>query len=296
MNTDRLYEYLVLSKALNYSKAAQVLFISQSILSRHIQELEAELGVRLLLRDTHSVQLTDAGRLLADRCGALINTCNSAVTLLRTQSAPAAGTIRILCGEEIARASHIRSFISQFIKRYPRIAVDFEVRQGNAPPELTQSADFLLTPCDYRTLPPTISQHLIYTQGTYAILPAGHPLMAKSLVPLHLLAGETLIVPYADEFFGPYMQNWQLIDRSTHGRINCLKAPNLATALFMVSIGRGICVAPRYARDMAPDGCFGVGISDASCRFREFLYYNTGRGNSAAKIFYEEFSNTFQQV
>lgn len=39
MNTARLYEFMVLSKVLNFSKAAKVLYISQSVLSRHIQEL-----------------------------------------------------------------------------------------------------------------------------------------------------------------------------------------------------------------------------------------------------------------
>ena len=48
MNTERLYEFLVLSRVLNYSRAAKALYISQPILTRHIQALEAELGVPLL--------------------------------------------------------------------------------------------------------------------------------------------------------------------------------------------------------------------------------------------------------
>ena len=44
MKTETLYEFLVLSKTLNYSKAAENLYISQSVLSKHIQEMEKELG------------------------------------------------------------------------------------------------------------------------------------------------------------------------------------------------------------------------------------------------------------
>ena len=40
MNTNRLYEFQVLAEVLSYSKAPKRLFISQSILTRHIQELE----------------------------------------------------------------------------------------------------------------------------------------------------------------------------------------------------------------------------------------------------------------
>ena len=43
MNTGRLYEFLVLSRLLSYSKAADALYISQSVLTKHIQELEKEL-------------------------------------------------------------------------------------------------------------------------------------------------------------------------------------------------------------------------------------------------------------
>ena len=64
MNTDRLYEFLTLAQTLNYSKAVETLFISQSVLSKHIKDLEKELDVELFIRNTHSVTLTNAGQIL----------------------------------------------------------------------------------------------------------------------------------------------------------------------------------------------------------------------------------------
>lgn len=46
MNTERLYEFLVLSHVLNYTRAAKALYISQPILTRHIQALERSLACR----------------------------------------------------------------------------------------------------------------------------------------------------------------------------------------------------------------------------------------------------------
>jgi methylated-DNA-[protein]-cysteine S-methyltransferase len=40
MTTERLKEFVILANILNYSKAAEKLFISQPVLSRHIKELE----------------------------------------------------------------------------------------------------------------------------------------------------------------------------------------------------------------------------------------------------------------
>jgi LysR family transcriptional regulator, benzoate and cis,cis-muconate-responsive activator of ben and cat genes len=51
----------------NFTRAAARLHIAQPALSAQIRKLERQLGVRLLIRTTRSVELTEAGRLLADR-------------------------------------------------------------------------------------------------------------------------------------------------------------------------------------------------------------------------------------
>ncbi|MBC6308526.1 LysR family transcriptional regulator [Listeria sp. FSL L7-1582] len=45
----------------SFTKASEKLYISQPTLSRHIQELEAELGVALFIRRNHTITLTRAG-------------------------------------------------------------------------------------------------------------------------------------------------------------------------------------------------------------------------------------------
>lgn len=58
----RLRYLIVLAKRLGYSRAAEDLRLSQSALSRAIQALESELGVRLFDRDRAGVMLTEQGR------------------------------------------------------------------------------------------------------------------------------------------------------------------------------------------------------------------------------------------
>lgn len=57
-------EFLLLAKLQNYSETADVLYISQSSLSKHIQKIEKELGAPLFDRTTRSVVLNDFGRLM----------------------------------------------------------------------------------------------------------------------------------------------------------------------------------------------------------------------------------------
>ncbi len=289
MNTERLYEFFVLSHVLNYTRAAKALYISQPILTRHIQALEAELGVPLFRRTTHGVTLTEAGRLLSNQAEGLLEKCDRALSLMRERNMPVQGSVRIACELEISYAAQIREFTARFSERYPDIELVFDVIAENTPPSLCTRYDLVFTPCEYAQLPTGVVRRLIYSHGTYAVLPPGHALMTKSLIALHQLAGETLIVPYAWEPFGPYARNWLLAEKSTRGRIGCIKAPNLMTALFLVSTGHGIVIAPRHVRNMVTKDTFVIGISDRDCRFNEYVYYNESAENGAARLFFEEF-------
>lgn len=56
-----LQEYVLLAETLNFSKTAEMSFITQPALSRHISIIENEMGAKLFERTTRSVKLTSAG-------------------------------------------------------------------------------------------------------------------------------------------------------------------------------------------------------------------------------------------
>jgi DNA-binding transcriptional LysR family regulator len=61
MELRHLRYFAAVAEELNYRKAAERLRVAQPALSSQIKDLEHEIGVRLLDRDTGGVQLTDAG-------------------------------------------------------------------------------------------------------------------------------------------------------------------------------------------------------------------------------------------
>ena len=57
MEIRQLKYFAAVADTLNFSRAAETLFISQSALSKQIADLERELGMVLLQRDKRSVRL-----------------------------------------------------------------------------------------------------------------------------------------------------------------------------------------------------------------------------------------------
>ncbi len=64
MELRQLRYFVAVADTLNFSRASESLYVSQSALSKQISELEREMGVTLFNRDKRNVELTSAGRLL----------------------------------------------------------------------------------------------------------------------------------------------------------------------------------------------------------------------------------------
>ena len=63
MNTQELKCFLRVAERMNFTRAAEELYLTPPTVTHHIQKLESELGVQLFQRDSKSVQLTLEGEI-----------------------------------------------------------------------------------------------------------------------------------------------------------------------------------------------------------------------------------------
>jgi len=98
--------FVAVAEELNFGRAAQRLFISQPGLSRQIRELEAILGTQLLVRDTVSVSLTEAGELALLRARKQLADADAFVEEMNQAATRSAKAVRIGVTVALPLATH----------------------------------------------------------------------------------------------------------------------------------------------------------------------------------------------
>ena len=89
-------KYLVaLAEHLNFTRAAEACFVTQSTLSAGLKELETLLGAQLVERDRQSVALTPLGAEVVARAKTLIAEAEDLVELAAGSGEPMGGTLRL---------------------------------------------------------------------------------------------------------------------------------------------------------------------------------------------------------
>lgn len=86
MNTDMLQTFLLLAELKNYTHTANQLFVAQSTVTNRIQELEAELGNPLFVRNRKQLRLTEQGERFLSYARRIVELTQSAAEELDSMS------------------------------------------------------------------------------------------------------------------------------------------------------------------------------------------------------------------
>jgi DNA-binding transcriptional LysR family regulator len=126
--SDRLQELTVFVRTAesgSFSKAARELGLSQPSVSRIIGELESRLGVKLLLRTTRSITVTDAGALFLTRARDVLADIEDAEDAARGVDS-LRGTLRITM-PIVYGTRNIIPRLPKFLKAHPLLRVELSV-------------------------------------------------------------------------------------------------------------------------------------------------------------------------
>ncbi len=119
MEIRTLRYFLETAREENMSRAAERMHISQSALSKQLKGLEEELGKKLFVRHSFSIELTEEGMLLRKRAEDLLSMADKITAEFSAMDDIVGGNIYFGCAESY-QISQLAKVIKNFKKRYPQ--------------------------------------------------------------------------------------------------------------------------------------------------------------------------------
>lgn len=202
MNINYFKEFVILADTKNYLEASEILYISQSSLSKHIKSMENELGVMLFERTSRSVELTKIGELFLPYAKSIMNSQLEYTDMIRDELDDFRGQVTIGSIPAIAQYG-ITDLLVEFKKQFPQYMVKiFEqdnqkliesLRQKQCDLIFVRDYDYLLNKEEFEIIPYLVDPMV-------ALLPKNHPLASSETIRLEQLREEPFIMLEEDEF------------------------------------------------------------------------------------------------
>lgn len=282
MDIKQLIYFLAIAEEENISRAAEKVHIAQPPLSKQLQLLEEELGVKLVERSTRKLQITSAGEILQHRAKQILDLLDSTIEEVKDISEGLSGTLSIGTVSS-AGATLLPEKIYSFHKKYPNL--NFEILDEDTYKIIELLKSGLIDIGIIRT------PYNIESFGAITI--PDEPMVAISTTPfsndeeaiyLNYLIDKPLIVQKRYEK--------TLIDLCLNlgfkPRILC-KSNDVRTVLLWLTIGMGIAIVPKNSISLILNTkVYYKEIKESSLKVGTAIIWNHNRYmSSAAKHFLE---------
>ena len=181
-----LRSFLAIADAGSITRGASLLHLSQPALSRTLTQLERDLGVQLVVRSTHHLQLTDAGKRFRTAAIKGLRAFDQAIASVAADVAP------LRLGHTWASATHTAAIVRAWTAALPNRPLQLLRGEDRTAGLERGDVDIALTrgPID----DPTLRTLTVDEEARVAVLPAGHPLARRKRLRLADLADQPLIV------------------------------------------------------------------------------------------------------
>jgi DNA-binding transcriptional LysR family regulator len=126
MQLDDLRIYVATVDERSFTAAADKLQLSKQFVSRRVMALESDLGVRLLVRNTRKLAVTDLGREFYERAKRILAEVADAEQAMSSQRADPRGLLRVSAPMSFGTA-HLSPLVADFMRANHEVRVDVEL-------------------------------------------------------------------------------------------------------------------------------------------------------------------------
>ena len=247
MDINNLTAFIEVAKQQSFSKAAEILFLTQPAISKRITALETELGTALFNRINRKVTLTEAGRALLPRAQNLRYELEDIRRIASQLSEQVAGSLSMGTSHHIG-LHRLPPFLSFFNTTYPDVHLDLHFVGSEQACEAVEQGDlelaFITLPSE---LPPQLHAKALWQDELHIVVNREHKLAQFAEVSLEALQAERCILPGKDTY--TYQLIAQAFQALTHKLNIYLTTHYLDTLKMLVSAGFGWSVLPHTLVD-----------------------------------------------
>ncbi|HWI35126.1 MAG TPA: LysR family transcriptional regulator [Burkholderiales bacterium] len=236
--------FLAIADHSSFSRAAESLHITQTALSRRVQNLEAFLGVKLVERTTRSVTLTAIGRDFLPQARRLLTDLASALVEIRESGKALRGDVTIACVPTVG-VQYLPDIVRQYAALHPanRLRILDHSSSGVAAAVLRREAEFGInmqgTPHPELTSLPLLKDRLVL------VCRDDHPLARKKTLAWKALEPYPVILPGHESGNRPHLD--LALERHKVKLQAFYEVQRSSTAVGMVAKGVGVAVVPALA-------------------------------------------------
>jgi DNA-binding transcriptional LysR family regulator len=193
INLDQLRIFQAVAQSRSFTRAADLVHLTQPGISKHIKQMEAYFGVPLFDRSGKRVTLTEAGTLLFGATQEIMATINAAERRIDDLKGMRGGKLRLGTSFPIG-VYLLPSVLARFRQLYPavEVALDIALSDTIGPKLLANEIDLGLV--SYEPHDPRLVAREFMTDELIVIVPRHHAWAKKRQVRPEELAGETFIV------------------------------------------------------------------------------------------------------
>jgi len=194
MDTHQLEAFLAVAGRRQLTAAAHQLGVSQPTLSRQVQALEKELGVRLLVRTPRGVVLTDAGERFLSHAREGLEALRTGATELHELANQPRGPVSLGTLPTVG-AYLMPALLQVFLKRHPDVQLRLEEGLADELEEKVADGDLDLAIVNLPFRRADLVVQKLWEERFVLVAPRGHKLtQSKRPVSLAAVARESLVV------------------------------------------------------------------------------------------------------
>ncbi len=127
--------FSAVAKNNSFSDAAKKLSISKAMASKHVQNLENTLGVRLFNRTTRKLNLTDVGNAYYEKVDSILSDIDETELAISRLNSEPKGKLKIMAPPSFG-AFHLSRALSVYLRKYPDVTTEIEL--SNRMPDLVE--------------------------------------------------------------------------------------------------------------------------------------------------------------